>query len=260
MEADVESLKSKFSDKGEFSLSCFHYYRNILSQYRKYIYNYSFKDTQEEIFFFKEVKQYPQVHVFYYSYLWKYYSTCAVTGEPFKIDLIKKEIEKAALFLKKHLKIFQYKKLNTCCHDTYYFTRPKEENITTSNLSFDILFTSAKDILFSKCEAQEKYLRFLEGELSTMLGREESGPLSKMNWTGSKVDLTELVYALHLSGKIHNGNLTLKELVLYFEKEMGINLGDYHHTFLRLRDRSTPSKFIDSLRSSLLQRMEELDS
>ena len=200
------------------------------------------------------------MNFFYYSYLWEYSNALAITGGPFKVDLIKKKINEVTSFLKKHLKIYQYKKLGLTNRDDYYFTRPKSDYHTIKNISTDILFTTPKDVLFGKCEAHEKYLEFLESELSILVGLEKNHVSSKFNWTGSKVDLTELLYALYLSGKINSGNLTLKELVQFFEKQFTIDLGDYHHTFLRLRDRSNPSKFLDSLKSSLLERMEDLDS
>jgi len=39
----------------------------------------------------------------------------------------------------------------------------------------------------------------------------------RLNWTGSKVALIELLYALHSEGVFNNGAADLKDLVEYFE-------------------------------------------
>ena len=81
----------------------------------------------------------------------------------------------------------------------------------------------------------------------------------RLQWTSSKVALTELIYALYHSGTINHGKISLKELVATLEKIMDIELGDYHHTFLRLRARAEPVKFIEKLRNDLFERMQELN-
>jgi hypothetical protein len=129
------------------------------------------------------------------------------------------------------------------------------------DLHRDAEFATAKDLLLSEISAKKKFLNFLEEQIEDLdhPAAIKVG-LKDLQWTASKAALTELVYAMHLSGCLNHGRINLKQVVQYFEKIFSIDLGDYHHTFLRLRDRSNPSKFIDSLKSSLLERMEELDS
>ena len=42
-------------------------------------------------------------------------------------------------------------------------------------------------------------------------------PNIKMMWTGSKVALTELLFALHTEGAFNNGAADLKDIAEYFE-------------------------------------------
>ncbi|MFT4018865.1 MAG: RteC domain-containing protein [Agriterribacter sp.] len=58
-----------------------------------------------------------------------------------------------------------------------------------------------------------------------------------LNWTGSKVALIELIYALHSQSVFDNGKTDIKVIVQTFENILNINLGDFYHTYLELRSR-----------------------
>lgn len=79
-------------------------------------------------------------------------------------------------------------------------------------------------------------------------------------WTGSKVALIELMYALHTEGVFNNGAADLKDIADYFEHTFDINLGQYRRVFLEIRARkSEKSKFITTLNEALLKRIEKSD-
>lgn len=82
----------------------------------------------------------------------------------------------------------------------------------------------------------------------------------KQNWTGSKVALIELLYALHTEGVFNNGASDLKDIAEYFENIFNIDLGQYHRAFLEIRMRkSDQTKFLNSLKEKLVKRMENTD-
>ena len=79
-------------------------------------------------------------------------------------------------------------------------------------------------------------------------------------WTGSKVALIELIYALHAEGVFNNGTTDLKETAKFFEETFDIDLGQFHRTFFEIRARkSERTKFLNSLRDTLVKRMDEVD-
>ena len=82
----------------------------------------------------------------------------------------------------------------------------------------------------------------------------------KLNWTGSKTALTELIYALHSQGIFNSGNADIKPIVKVFESTFNIYLGDFYHTFLELKSRKiNRTKFLDSLKETLIRKMDEQD-
>lgn len=81
-----------------------------------------------------------------------------------------------------------------------------------------------------------------------------------MNWTGSKTSLVELIYALYHQSVFDNGNADVKRIMKSFEVAFNIDLGDFYHTFLEIKSRKiNRTKFLDTLRDNLMQKMDERD-
>lgn len=84
-------------------------------------------------------------------------------------------------------------------------------------------------------------------------------PKIRLTWTGSKVDLVELIYAWETAGCFNHGHANIKEIVVYIEIVFNIDLGDYYHTFRDLRRRVDRTAFLDSLIKHLRKRMDNAD-
>jgi hypothetical protein len=83
---------------------------------------------------------------------------------------------------------------------------------------------------------------------------------STLKWTGAKVDLVELIYALHASTMINNGNVEIKQVATAMEQLFGVDVGDYYRIFLEIRMRkSNQSKLLDILKTSLHNRIIDVD-
>ena len=84
--------------------------------------------------------------------------------------------------------------------------------------------------------------------------------IGNQKWTGSKVALVELIYALHAESVFNNGASDLKEITAFFEKALDVDLGQFHRVFLEMRMRkSDRTKFLNSLKDTLVRRMDEVD-
>jgi hypothetical protein len=84
--------------------------------------------------------------------------------------------------------------------------------------------------------------------------------LYNFNWSATKVDLIELIYALQCSGTINNGNSDIKKIAKACEQLFNIDLGNYYRTFSDIRSRKmSQTKFIDKLKDSLLNKIIDSD-
>ena len=76
-----------------------------------------------------------------------------------------------------------------------------------------------------------------------------------------KTDLVELIYALHSSGVINNGNVEIKTIATAFQEIFNIDPGNYYHGFIEMRTRKTnQTKFLDKLKDNLLKYIHTLDA
>ena len=79
----------------------------------------------------------------------------------------------------------------------------------------------------------------------------------KYSWTDSKTSLVELIYAIHHSASINKGSSDIKELAHLFQEVFNIDLGDYYRTYLEIKNRTEPSKYLDTLRKNLNDKISE---
>ena len=129
----------------------------------------------------------------------------------------------------------------------------------------DITFSTSHDFKVAQILANDLIQLYLENQLIMIENKDTSEksqrkPNTKLMWTGSKVALTELLYALHSEGVFNNGTADLKDIAEYFEYVFEIDLGQYRRAFLEIRARKNENtKFITTLNEALLKRMESSD-
>ena len=72
--------------------------------------------------------------------------------------------------------------------------------------------------------------------------------------------IIELIYPLHYKRVFDNGNADIRLIAKYFEDAFNVNLGNFHQTHLNLRNRKmNQTKFLDTLRETLIKKMNEHD-
>lgn len=237
---------------------------------KKYITEYTFKNENEEILFFKSIKPELFSKLIYYR---KVYNI-EILRPRGSIDTLKKyfneELEQIDNFYDRNIDLCKYYRAG-CTHlDKYYFLREKPDiNLSFDSFYFerDPIFSTCCDFKVAKILAYEHLAIYLNEESKkldipgyTNIGR-ISSPI-KLTWTGKKTDLVELIYSLERAKSINNGNINIKELSKYIEDVFNIDLGDIYRTFLDLRDRKGENRtsFLNTLTKSLNDRMNELDN
>lgn len=238
------------------------YCQKMLEQYRMEVASQGFVDEAEEIRFFKREKP------FLFGLLQKYthqltfqldYSTSGKSQERIEQKMV--EINS---ILSLHKDLILYLELGHEHMDPQYFLRKNRYNNTIHTgmeFSFDPRFSTSHDSLVAHIFGYQGFYTYLEKQLEAILpSGHDIATFPKIAWTSSKTALTELGFALYYSGAIGHGNTGLSTIMQFLEQASGLDLGDYHHTSIRLRNRSNPTKFLDRLHDSLKKWMEDLDN
>lgn len=134
--------------------------------------------------------------------------------------------------------------------ETFYFER---DPLFSTNCDFKVAKILANDMLESYIRKELEKLENKDYELVSLFQ-----PKEKLTWTGSKVDLIELIYALMEAKVFNHGKATLKEVVCYFENVFNIELGtNPSRTFIELCIRKVQIAFLNKLQNLLTKRMEK---
>ena len=81
--------------------------------------------------------------------------------------------------------------------------------------------------------------------------------LSKLRWTGKTIDLIEMALAVHESGSINNGEVTVKAVVNFFCEPLGVNPGNFSSLYAIMRARANSrTMFLDKLKRVFEKKMD----
>jgi hypothetical protein len=181
---------------------------------------------------------------------------------------LRHELEKLTFFFNSHLEFYQYYRMKSTILDDKFFVRGGEDlHLYQDSLMFyaDPDFSTSHDYMVAKIMANDRLEVFLNAELEALSLKAANPNWGQMGvtcnnalkWTDSKTSLIELIYAICATGSINNGHCEIRELSAFFEQAFNIRLTDIYRTFLEIKIRSNPSKFIDTLKDALLRKMDE---
>lgn len=226
---------------------------------------FGFRNEQEEICFFKEMK--PQVlsKLLYFN---KIYTI--ELKRPNGSNLIQKnyyehELNSLTFFFNKNLDFYQYYRSNAIHLNDYYFRRGKP-NIRLGVESFqfinDTAFSTCYDYKVAKILSNEMLRIYLNKKLQQIDRLSEfSGskqPTKKNKWTGTKVAAIELGYGIYAAKVVDDGKADIREIMNVLQNVLGIDLGDYYRTYIAIKSRKKDrTAFLKYLADCLEKRMDE---
>ncbi|MBW3523873.1 RteC domain-containing protein [Chryseobacterium sp. NKUCC03_KSP] len=232
-----------------------------LSKVKEFVFTRGFKNMEEEIHFFKHLKPAIVAKLVYYNAIYK-----IETKKPTEAKAIKKylkvELKKLKRFFNNNLDFYKYYRTGNSSLDDRLFLRANHDIklcLDTYYFQSDHNFSTSHDYKVAKIIANDLIQVYIEDQLYNTTNI-KSIDLQKLQWTGSKTALTELIYALYQQGVFDNGKRDIREIAKYFESIFNAELGNFYQTFLELRTRKmNRTKFLDSLREGLIKKMDEQD-
>ena len=265
---DIQVIDLEVDTNFNKSLKIISLIENEFNELKSVISKYSFINETEEIQFFKETKPQIASQLLFYNEVRKFENS-----RPIGSDVVQKEFALKQLDLMKdcfynNIEFYRYYRAHRTDLDKHYFLRC-QPNIELYFDSFyferDPNFSTGYDLKVAKILADDMMCNYLNAELNkeaqSIPGQFANSHHVNAKWTGSKVALIELIYAVQTSGCINNGKSDLKRLTAYVENAFEIDLGDIYRAFLEIRGRKgSRVQYLDELRKKLIARMDEADS
>jgi len=260
-----EGIKELAYDKGNILVTYEKAIELILSktaELKEYVLRTGFENVQDEIHFFKYQKPTIIAKLIYYNAIYKIEARKPYGSKSIK-KYLNKELKKLKRFFDHNLDFYKYYRSNNSFLDENFFVRGKHDIklwLDTYYFQSDQTFSTSHDYKVAKIIANDLIQVYIEDQLYSKSKESKSVSKEKLNWTGSKVAMIELIYALHYEGVFDNGNSDIRIIAQYFESTFNIDLGNFYQTYLELRTRKiNRTKFLDELRDGLLKKMDEQD-
>lgn len=226
--------------------------------------NHIFSSTDDEIRFFKEIKPKLISKLIYYSKIIEIESNIPDPKNA-KIRFLKNELDGIVLNSKKNKNFNQYYRSGSTHHDHIYFIRSKENKLRCCKcqiINYDSKVNTCYDNSVAQLLANNLIVVYLENKLEQIKNPSSSNSQklkSNLNWTASKIDLIELIYALQESGAVNSGASDLKELADNFGKMFNVDIDEgIYRTFKDIKSRKiNRTKFLNSITENLNQKILE---
>lgn len=238
-----------------------------LDAVKKLVQKHGFKSEKNEILFFKHLKPKIASKLIYHVQVFNIETRRPSGTKKQQKKYFEKELKALNRFTENNLDLCQYYRSDSTFLDEKYFMRGKADIhlILDSNFfNFDSTFNTSHDHLVAQILANDMLSLYIREELNKIDNQQaesESGQQpSRLTWTDSKAHLVELIYALHATASFENGRADIKEIATNVQKAFNVDLGNYYHAYLEIKNRKTNrTKFLSLLQESLSKRMDEAD-
>lgn len=241
---------------------------HALKELKHFILDYTFKDKEEEIDFFKLVKPMFHKELIYYWEVFQIEQYKPPVGKEDVINHYMLGAKRVDFYFKRHNELYTYYRKNSTMHDEDYFLRAEAVHELASGISvsdIDTRFSTRCSFQFAKMQAYEQfgnyvYQKIVEVEHPGIQLTPNSGKTTRTVWTDSKADLIELAYGIHARRSLNHGKADIKDIITALEIIFNINVGNFYRTFQNLRIRKkNRTPYWDGAKSDLVRSMDDTD-
>lgn len=276
MEAIVKNITKEYLDKLQILEKCegdilqtippiIKLMEEMFKHLKTFISDYKFKDEDEEILFFKEIKPQLFSKLIYYQKIYKIEAMRPNGSDAVQIKYIEKQLDRLKDFFDQNLDFYKYYRSGGIHLDKHCFVRGKPciyPNLESFYFERDPNFSSHCDFKVAKLLANELLRIYLNAEIQKLEEPKHLTdelprfPKTKETWTRNKVDLVELIYAICEADCFNFGKISLKRLTDYFENVFNVDLGSPYHTYIEIKERANRTQFLDELKAKLIAKMD----
>lgn len=263
-EEEFESIKQSFKDIITQANELIRFIERKIKELYSWLKTYVFESLIDEIFFFKELKPKLVSKLIFYKNALNLESNSPV-GNKLKKKYFEKSLNKTYQQAKTDKDFYSYYRSRATNYDEQYFVRNYEKSIVNGDCSlvnYDENLCSTHDYKVAILIANDLFSVHLEDkleEINNSCNLKHPSLKTNLNWTGNKIDLIEIIYALHNQKVINGGNIDIKELAVNFGFVFNIDLEEnIYRSYVDIKNRKTiKTKFLNHISDNLNAKMIE---
>lgn len=236
--------------------------KKAMNKMKRFVSNYAFEHTAEEIHFFKNVKPLFYSKYIYFINVYNFLMQFPAGGEEAVKSYINFHLTDLQRFFDNNKAFYQYYRSGGTQMDEIYFTRGGfDVQMELEDFEEDEQYSTSHDYKLSKIIANEKFQDYLQMEYAR-IGNEDFQPMNSgkvfpfahPDWTATPTDAIELIYSLKASGSVNNGNIDVSELVGIFEFVFQMEIKESYHKIIDIgRRKKVVPIFLNKLIDALLK-------
>jgi hypothetical protein len=256
-------ILNTFTNEVEKAKKIIIFIEDTFKQLTEWLKNHVFETIHEEIKFFKEIKPTIVAKLIFYKETLLLLATEPIDKSK-KVKHYEKKLDAINQFYRKNREFIKYIKCQSTHFDEIYFTRKQHKDLFLNDcvvINHDEKLCTSHDYLLAEVMAYELLVLHIENRLDNLnksCAISNNQIYSNLHWTAKKVDLIELIYALHEAKVFDNGQADIKEITHVFEKAFQIDLGEnITRSFIDIKNRKTDqTRFLSQLQKVLETKIE----
>jgi hypothetical protein len=254
-ELEIENIKKTNFDPISLAKQALQYIEVKLQELFQWLKKFKFNSVEEEIYFFKEWKFKITSKYIFYKRILDIESNSPSSSKKLKIRHYEKALNNCYQFSKLDKEFYKYYRSGNSHHDHLYFIRNSKKqaaNQDISSINFDKRLCTSHDLKVASIIANdilEIYLEDKIDEINNSCKTNHPAVKSNLNWTGTKIEIVELIYCLHNQKLFNGGNTDIKEIAAQFSNAFNIELDEsIYRCYTDIKNRSSvKTKFLHSL-------------
>ena len=230
-EREYEVLKNAFDDVLTVSLEIIHYIEKKLKEMFKWLKKYVFETYQDEIYFFKELKPRMVSKLLFYKELLNLEASLPPSKKN-KRKHYEELLSRIHQYVLSNKEFYQYYRSRTTIKDEDFFVRRSYKDIVRDDcclINFDSKLCTSHDFNVATIIANDMFTSHLENKLDELDGNFTTKYIptnNKITWTGTKIEITELIYGLYYKKMLNGGNIDIKEIARGFSIAFNIDIDE----------------------------------
>ena len=258
-ELEIEKIKKETTDPISQAKQAIQYIEIKLKELFKWLKKYIFNSIEEEIHFFKELKFKIISKCIFYKKLLDIESISPLNSNKQKLKHYEKALDICYQFHKKDKEFYKYFRSGSSYNDQLYFVRNLDKQIINSDINsiyFDKKLCTSHDYKLASIIANDLLEIYLEEKIEQINNSctiKHPARKSKLSWTGTKIEIVELIYSLYYQKIFNGGKAEIKEIAEEFSIAFNIQLDNsVYRCFTDIKNRPTPKgKFLNGLSENL---------
>jgi hypothetical protein len=229
-ELEMQQIKNSSGDpicKAKQALSYIEEKRKILFQWLE---KFTFETDEDEIHFFKEIKLKITSKFIFYNKLLDIEFQLPTNSKKLRLKHYQNALNKCYQHSKTDKHFYKYYRTGCCHNDHLYFIRNSVMQILNSDINVinhDKKVCTSHDLKVANIVANDTLVIYLEEKIEQInnnYNTKRTQTKSKLTWTGTKIEIVELIYSLYYQKIFNGGKAEIKEIAEEFSRAFNIQL------------------------------------